>query len=103
MRAGEDGAPLAQATREFVAARSQLFGVAYRIPGSTAEAEDVRQTYGYGVGGSIPVVPTGMLEVPQVRGSRLEGPSRMSGNGLEAHLSRTPITPSGHPVGVNFC
>lgn len=43
MHAGNDGDSLDQATREFLAARPQLFGIAYRILGSAAEAEDIVQ------------------------------------------------------------
>ncbi|GAA3830186.1 RNA polymerase sigma-70 factor [Streptomyces chiangmaiensis] len=43
MRAGEDAGSLEQATKDFMAARPRLFGIAYRILGSTAEAEDVVQ------------------------------------------------------------
>ncbi|OKK05031.1 RNA polymerase sigma-70 factor [Streptomyces sp. CB02400] len=43
MHAGAPRDPLAQATRDFVSARPRLFGVAYRILGSAAEAEDVVQ------------------------------------------------------------
>jgi RNA polymerase sigma-70 factor (ECF subfamily) len=43
MHAGAPRDTLAQATKDFVSARPQLFGIAYRILGSTAEAEDVVQ------------------------------------------------------------
>ena len=43
MRAGEDPDSLDQATREFMAARPQLFGIAYRVLGSATEAEDIVQ------------------------------------------------------------
>ncbi|MGY0055705.1 RNA polymerase sigma-70 factor [Streptomyces sp. LZ34] len=43
MHAGDDAASLEQATREFVAARPQLFGIAYRVLGSSVEAEDIVQ------------------------------------------------------------
>ncbi|MFF4896212.1 RNA polymerase sigma-70 factor [Streptomyces sp. NPDC001068] len=45
MRGADNGSPdsLDQATKEFVAARPQLFGIAYRVLGSAAEAEDVVQ------------------------------------------------------------
>ncbi|WP_280527096.1 sigma factor, partial [Streptomyces spinoverrucosus] len=43
MHAGDDGDSLEQATREFLAARPQLFGIAYRMLGSAAEAEDIVQ------------------------------------------------------------
>ncbi|MFI6562157.1 RNA polymerase sigma-70 factor [Streptomyces sp. NPDC050534] len=43
MRAGEDPDSLDQATREFLAARPQLFGIAYRVLGSATEAEDIVQ------------------------------------------------------------
>ncbi|RZB13264.1 RNA polymerase subunit sigma-24, partial [Streptomyces sp. F001] len=40
MRARDDAGALDEATREFMAARPQLFGIAYRVLGSAAEAED---------------------------------------------------------------
>ena len=43
MHAHEDAASLEQAADDFSAARPQLFGIAYRILGSVAEAEDVVQ------------------------------------------------------------
>ncbi|MFG2754943.1 RNA polymerase sigma-70 factor [Streptomyces wuyuanensis] len=43
MHAGDDTDPLDQATRDFLAARPQLFGIAYRVLGSAAEAEDIVQ------------------------------------------------------------
>ncbi|MDX3853166.1 RNA polymerase sigma-70 factor [Streptomyces sp. AK02-01A] len=43
MRAGDDADSLDQATGEFIAARPQLFGIAYRVLGSTVEAEDIVQ------------------------------------------------------------
>ncbi|MFC5801922.1 RNA polymerase sigma-70 factor [Streptomyces formicae] len=43
MHAGEDADSLDQATREFLAARPQLFGIAYRVLGSAVEAEDILQ------------------------------------------------------------
>ncbi|MFG2480312.1 RNA polymerase sigma-70 factor [Streptomyces fagopyri] len=43
MSAGDDAGSLDQATRDFVAARPQLFGIAYRILGSAVEAEDIVQ------------------------------------------------------------
>lgn len=44
MHAGNDDADaLDKATKEFLAARPQLFGIAYRILGSSAEAEDIVQ------------------------------------------------------------
>nr|WSX75407.1 RNA polymerase sigma-70 factor [Streptomyces sp. NBC_00899] len=43
MRAGDDPRSLDQAARDFVAARPRLFGIAYRVLGSTVEAEDVVQ------------------------------------------------------------
>jgi RNA polymerase sigma-70 factor (ECF subfamily) len=43
MPEGDDAGSLAAATREFVAARPQLFGIAYRVLGSVGEAEDVVQ------------------------------------------------------------
>lgn len=43
MQAGDDSDALVQATREFLAARPMLFGIAYRVLGSTVEAEDILQ------------------------------------------------------------
>ncbi|MBA2947939.1 RNA polymerase sigma-70 factor [Streptomyces himalayensis] len=43
MRAGDDADPLDQATRDFITARPQLFGIAYRVLGSVVEAEDIVQ------------------------------------------------------------
>ncbi|MFF4744540.1 RNA polymerase sigma-70 factor [Streptomyces sp. NPDC001268] len=43
MHAGDDADPLDQAARDFLAARPQLFGIAYRVLGSAAEAEDIVQ------------------------------------------------------------
>ncbi|MEV1055080.1 RNA polymerase sigma-70 factor [Streptomyces sp. NPDC049887] len=43
MLAGDDAGPLDQAAKDFVAARPQLLGIAYRVLGSAAEAEDVVQ------------------------------------------------------------
>ncbi|MEU6343168.1 RNA polymerase sigma-70 factor [Streptomyces sp. NPDC046977] len=43
MCAGSDADPLEQATKEFVALRPQLFGIAYRVLGSCVEAEDIVQ------------------------------------------------------------
>ncbi|MFI0897427.1 RNA polymerase sigma-70 factor [Streptomyces sp. NPDC020983] len=43
MHADPDSASLDRATRDFLAARPRLFGVAYRMLGSVAEAEDVVQ------------------------------------------------------------
>ncbi|WP_409468647.1 RNA polymerase sigma-70 factor [Streptomyces sp. HC307] len=43
VHAGDDADFLEQATREFLAARPQLFGIAYRILGSAVEAEDIVQ------------------------------------------------------------
>ncbi|AWW36563.1 RNA polymerase sigma-70 factor [Streptomyces cadmiisoli] len=43
MRAGDDADSLDQATQQFMAARPQIFGIAYRILGSAAEAEDIVQ------------------------------------------------------------
>ncbi|WP_406466695.1 RNA polymerase sigma-70 factor [Streptomyces sp. NBC_01594] len=43
MHAGAQPGTLDQATKDFLAARPQLFGIAYRILGSTAEAEDIVQ------------------------------------------------------------
>ncbi|MEV7885851.1 RNA polymerase sigma-70 factor [Streptomyces sp. NPDC002817] len=42
MRAGDADA-LDQATREFISVRPRLFGIAYRVLGSVAEAEDIVQ------------------------------------------------------------
>ncbi|MEU9317248.1 RNA polymerase sigma-70 factor [Streptomyces sp. NPDC048295] len=43
MHAGSRPDPLDGATKEFLAARPQLFGIAYRVLGSAVEAEDVVQ------------------------------------------------------------
>ncbi|MDT0394867.1 MULTISPECIES: RNA polymerase sigma-70 factor [Streptomyces] len=43
MHTGDDTDSLDRATRDFIAARPQLFGIAYRVLGSSAEAEDVLQ------------------------------------------------------------
>ncbi|MFH8462496.1 RNA polymerase sigma-70 factor [Streptomyces sp. NPDC017991] len=43
MRTGDDVNSLERATEQFVAVRPQLFGIAYRVLGSAAEAEDVCQ------------------------------------------------------------
>ncbi|MEU1496656.1 RNA polymerase sigma-70 factor [Streptomyces sp. NPDC005732] len=43
MHAGNDIDTLDRATRDFVAARPQLFGIAYRVLGSATEAEDIVQ------------------------------------------------------------
>jgi RNA polymerase sigma-70 factor (ECF subfamily) len=43
MHTGDDVGSLDAATRQFVAARPRLFGIAYRVLGSAAEAEDVCQ------------------------------------------------------------
>ncbi|MCX4572858.1 RNA polymerase sigma-70 factor [Streptomyces sp. NBC_01571] len=43
MSAGDDADSLDRATRDFVAARPQLFGIAYRVLGSAVEAEDIVQ------------------------------------------------------------
>ncbi|MYS21376.1 MULTISPECIES: RNA polymerase sigma-70 factor [unclassified Streptomyces] len=43
MPAGDDAASLDRAAREFIAARGRLFGIAYRVLGSAAEAEDIVQ------------------------------------------------------------
>lgn len=43
MRAGDDAGSLDQATRDFMATRPRLFGIAYRVLGSAAEAEDIVQ------------------------------------------------------------
>ncbi|MFD1275300.1 RNA polymerase sigma-70 factor [Streptomyces sp. NPDC048448] len=43
MHAGDDADSLDRATRDFVAARPQLFGIAYRVLGSAVEAEDIVQ------------------------------------------------------------
>ncbi|MFD6291603.1 RNA polymerase sigma-70 factor [Streptomyces sp. NPDC060205] len=43
MHTGDDVNSLERATEQFVAVRPQLFGIAYRVLGSAAEAEDVCQ------------------------------------------------------------
>ncbi|MEU8944281.1 RNA polymerase sigma-70 factor [Streptomyces sp. NPDC048489] len=43
MCAGDDEGSLEQAARDFMAVRSRLFGIAYRVLGSAAEAEDIVQ------------------------------------------------------------
>ncbi|MFE6286166.1 RNA polymerase sigma-70 factor [Streptomyces sp. NPDC057877] len=43
MHAGDDADSLDQATGDFLKARPQLFGIAYRVLGSSAEAEDILQ------------------------------------------------------------
>ncbi|WP_399894348.1 RNA polymerase sigma-70 factor [Streptomyces sp. BBFR51] len=43
MHAGDGADSLEKATDDFVAARPRLFGIAYRVLGSTAEAEDILQ------------------------------------------------------------
>ncbi|MGV9345606.1 RNA polymerase sigma-70 factor [Streptomyces spiralis] len=43
MHAGDEADSLDRATRDFIAARPQLFGIAYRILGSATEAEDIVQ------------------------------------------------------------
>lgn len=43
MRAEDDTGPVDPATRDFLAVRPRLFGIAYRMLGSAAEAEDVVQ------------------------------------------------------------
>lgn len=43
MHAADDTDSLERATQEFLAARPQLFGVAYRVLGSSADAEDILQ------------------------------------------------------------
>ncbi|MEW2344764.1 MULTISPECIES: RNA polymerase sigma-70 factor [Streptomyces] len=43
MRTEAEADPLDLATRQFLAARPQLFGIAYRMLGSPAEAEDILQ------------------------------------------------------------
>ncbi|MFE1512584.1 RNA polymerase sigma-70 factor [Streptomyces sp. NPDC058726] len=43
MHARDDSASLDRATKDFLAARPQLFGIAYRMLGSSAEAEDILQ------------------------------------------------------------
>ncbi|MGW6903383.1 MULTISPECIES: RNA polymerase sigma-70 factor [unclassified Streptomyces] len=43
MRAEDDADSLDEATRQFMAARPQLFGIAYRVLGSAVEAEDIVQ------------------------------------------------------------
>ncbi|WP_306185257.1 MULTISPECIES: RNA polymerase sigma-70 factor [unclassified Streptomyces] len=43
MYAGDEADSLDRATRDFIAARPQLFGIAYRVLGSATEAEDIVQ------------------------------------------------------------
>jgi RNA polymerase sigma-70 factor (ECF subfamily) len=43
MHAGAQPGTLDQATRDFLSARSRLFGIAYRVLGSAVEAEDIVQ------------------------------------------------------------
>ncbi|NEA98793.1 RNA polymerase sigma-70 factor [Streptomyces sp. SID13726] len=43
MRAEDEPGALDRATKEFIAARPQLFGIAYRVLGSAVEAEDIVQ------------------------------------------------------------
>ncbi|GAA5005249.1 RNA polymerase sigma-70 factor [Streptomyces siamensis] len=43
MHAGDDAGSLDRATKDFLAARPQLFGIAYRMLGSSVEAEDILQ------------------------------------------------------------
>ncbi|MEV5685010.1 RNA polymerase sigma-70 factor [Streptomyces sp. NPDC052164] len=43
MHAGDDGASLDRAAKDFLAVRPQLFGIAYRMLGSAVEAEDIVQ------------------------------------------------------------
>lgn len=43
MHTGDDADSLDRATREFLAARPRLFGIAYRVLGSAVEAEDLVQ------------------------------------------------------------
>lgn len=43
MRDGDDAGSLDQATKDFIAARPRLFGIAYRVLGTTADAEDIVQ------------------------------------------------------------
>ncbi|MFF7981069.1 RNA polymerase sigma-70 factor [Streptomyces sp. NPDC007901] len=43
MRAGDHADSLDRATKDFVAARPRLFGIAYRVIGSAVEAEDIVQ------------------------------------------------------------
>ncbi|MFJ6070947.1 RNA polymerase sigma-70 factor [Streptomyces sp. NPDC093065] len=43
MRSGDDVDALEKATEDFVASRPRLFGIAYRVLGSTVEAEDILQ------------------------------------------------------------
>ncbi|MFJ8009935.1 RNA polymerase sigma-70 factor [Streptomyces fagopyri] len=43
MCAGDEANSLEQAARDFMAARSRLFGIAYRVLGSATEAEDIVQ------------------------------------------------------------
>ncbi|MGX1494047.1 DNA-directed RNA polymerase specialized sigma24 family protein [Streptomyces tendae] len=42
-RTGDDRDSLERAMKDFVAARPQLFGIAYRMLGSAADAEDILQ------------------------------------------------------------
>ncbi|WP_404820752.1 sigma factor [Streptomyces malaysiensis] len=43
MRDGDDAGSLDQAMKDFVAARPRLFGIAYRVLGTSADAEDIVQ------------------------------------------------------------
>ncbi|MDX3528264.1 RNA polymerase sigma-70 factor [Streptomyces sp. ID05-39B] len=43
MQTGDEADSLVRATRDFMAARPQLFGIAYRVLGSAVEAEDIVQ------------------------------------------------------------
>ncbi|MEU9287653.1 RNA polymerase sigma-70 factor [Streptomyces sp. NPDC048275] len=43
MHAGDDAASLDRATKDFLAVRPKLFGIAYRVLGSAVEAEDIVQ------------------------------------------------------------
>ncbi|MEU1166674.1 sigma factor, partial [Streptomyces sp. NPDC005921] len=43
MRSDDHADSLDQATKDFVAARPRLFGIAYRVIGSAVEAEDIVQ------------------------------------------------------------
>ncbi|MFE9611930.1 RNA polymerase sigma-70 factor [Streptomyces sp. NPDC006012] len=43
MRAGDEADSLDRATKDFMAARPRLFGIAYRVLGSAVEAEDIVQ------------------------------------------------------------
>lgn len=43
MRDGDDAGSLDQAMKDFIAARPRLFGIAYRVLGTSADAEDIVQ------------------------------------------------------------